>query len=411
MMAIRLLLLLLSLTATIPAAESGPCVPLAAPIRTGLAAVLAGMTSDLATQFNMSFTTGLALCDGTDMGFSSGLDDRFARTPLLPDALVPSGSVTKPWTAVAMLQLVQSGAVALTTPAWTVVDPALQKGWNTTMLTLWDNSPLMRTITIADLLGHTSGINEYPATLQAAVEAGGEFGPIELIDMTDKATLCPRTPCPKYYSSINYVLLGLAMVHLTGAATWTEWDQLSVIPAARRSAYNATAFPKLGKCEAYGDIAHQYAFFTLPSGVTPGEVMYNYVDISGTSCLNGWAMGNIAASGMNLAMFFRDLFAPPNTAAQLLRPDLAAQMVSPTELGGLTNSWACPAMTAPYNCSSPPPQCAGILARLNGGRDCCSCSNVPATGLDPSGWAGCSKGCLAFVLDTFHDQTPKIYPP
>ena len=78
---------------------------------------------------------GLALCDGTDMGFAAGLDDRFARTPLHSDALVPSGSVTKPWTAVAILQMVQAGKIQLTTPAYTVVDPALQRGWQTSKFT------------------------------------------------------------------------------------------------------------------------------------------------------------------------------------------------------------------------------------------------------------------------------------
>jgi hypothetical protein len=57
------------------------------------------------------------------------------------------------------------------------------------------------------------------------------------------------------------------------------------------------------------------------------QVDVNFYDISDKSCLNGWAMGNIAASGMNLAMFFRDLFGPADPAARLLPPALAAAMV------------------------------------------------------------------------------------
>ncbi len=38
-------------------------------------------------------------------------------------------------------------------------------------------------------------------------------------------------------------------------------------------------------------------------------------------------MGNVAASAMNLAMFFRDLFAPPSAAHQLLNPETAHKMV------------------------------------------------------------------------------------
>ena len=105
---------------------------------------------------------GLAYCDGSEVALSAGLDDRFARTPLRPDALIPSGSVTKPWTTVAMLQMVDQGRVELTTPAYTVVDPGLQKlgpvpGKQLTMSALWGHNPQMSRITIADLMGHSSG--------------------------------------------------------------------------------------------------------------------------------------------------------------------------------------------------------------------------------------------------------------
>ena len=38
-------------------------------------------------------------------------------------------------------------------------------------------------------------------------------------------------------------------------------------------------------------------------------------------------MGNIAASAMNLAMFFRDLFAPPTAGHELVKPETAHKMV------------------------------------------------------------------------------------
>ena len=70
-----------------------------------------------------------------------------------------------------MLQMVDQGRVELTTPAYRVVDPGLQKlgpvpGKQLTMSALWGHNPQMSRITIADLMGHSSGIHEYPGSLE-----------------------------------------------------------------------------------------------------------------------------------------------------------------------------------------------------------------------------------------------------
>jgi CubicO group peptidase (beta-lactamase class C family) len=358
--------------------------------------------------FNMSFTVGLATCDDHDFAFAAGLDDRFERTPLLPDSLVPSGSVTKPWTAVAILQMLGNAmpdgeTLNLSTPANKVIDPLLRRTWGTSMQELWLGSAQMNAITIRDLLGHTSGIQEYPGSLQTLVLSGKEFGPKELIDMTDKELLCPTVPCPKWYSSINYVLLGLAITHLKGLPNWAAWDQRTVIPEGRRRLYNATAFPKLGACTKYGRIAHQYAQQVVPSAKTPGDIYYMNFDISDLSCLNGWAMGNIAASGHDLAMFFRDLYAPPTPSHRLISESLAAEMVDPSQLLPLTNPWACPAKPKlpNYDCNAPPPgQCASYMQqRFHGGRDCCRCFDPPEEADLTTGWPGCTPACIAAFSD------------
>lgn len=223
---------------------------------------------------------------------------------------------------------------------------------------------------------------------------------MQLIQMTSNSLGCAALPCPKYYSSINYVLLGLAMTHLTGAANWADWDQLSIIPASRRrSLYNATFFPKLGSCSNYGNISHQYAEVLFQNAADPSRVDFNFYDISDKSCLNGWAMGNIAASGMNLAMFFRDLFNPASPSAQLLPEALTAEMVDTSTVAPMTNGWACAGEgpQAPYDCVNPPPQCAALLAPVEGGAMCCGCRDPPPGTKGDTGWppgpgtAGCPQ--------------------
>ena len=97
---------------------------------------------------------------------------------------------------------------------------------------------------------------------------------------------------------------------------WEDWDQSTVIPAKFRGDYSQWAFPTHGKCSDYG-YAHQYGghferMFETPRG---SQVFY---DVSGKSCLNGWAMGNVASTGLQLAKFFRDVYSPNGNPKALL---------------------------------------------------------------------------------------------
>lgn len=62
--------------------NSSSCTSLQEPVVRGLTETLEAQTAELAEQFNMSFTVGVAMCDGSEIATSAGLDDRFARTPL-----------------------------------------------------------------------------------------------------------------------------------------------------------------------------------------------------------------------------------------------------------------------------------------------------------------------------------------
>lgn len=118
----------------------------------------------------------------------------------------------------------------------------------------------------------------------------------------------------RYYSSINFVLLGYVLVGLNAVDSWDAYDQSSVIPAAFRSDYaGGWSFPNHGRCSAHPGVAHQYAgAFTgaadIASLIAPNDVgQLDIFDLYNFSCANGWTMGNVASSGLNLAMFFRDV--------------------------------------------------------------------------------------------------------
>lgn len=166
--------------------------------------------------------------------------------------------------------------------------------------------------------------------------------------MVDKTLLCPSPPCtPGTYSGINYVLLGFIAQSLGKHAHWTDWDQLvrcganccalldfavrsimvlheqqDVIKGDRKNLYKEIVFAHTGTCKTNPAIAHQYTTYT---DHTTGPIIFDLINYS---CLNGWSMGNAAASGKNLAMFFRDVFGPSvnGTRKPLVTPETARAM-------------------------------------------------------------------------------------
>ena len=88
-------------------------------------------------------------------------------------------------------------------------------------------------------------------------------------------------------------------------------------------------------------VSHQYSAEMLwrPNLETAD---FAFIDLYDYSCLNGWAMGNIAASARDLSMFFRDLFSPtPHApgAKPMLSPQSRDLMTDPKKMHMLSNSW------------------------------------------------------------------------
>ena len=61
----------------------------------------------------------------------------------------------------AILQQAELGKLSLDEPAFRKVDAELQRQNKTTMLELWNGNQEVNRITIRDLLGMTSGLNDY----------------------------------------------------------------------------------------------------------------------------------------------------------------------------------------------------------------------------------------------------------
>jgi CubicO group peptidase (beta-lactamase class C family) len=112
------------------------------------------------------------------------------------------GSITKQFTAISILQLVDKGKIALTDSIQKFIKDFHFKG---------------KTITIENLLTHTSGIKGYEqidAKIPNAMRF--DFSPKNILDSLDKLSL-DFDPGTKYnYSNSNYFLLGYIIEQVTG---------------------------------------------------------------------------------------------------------------------------------------------------------------------------------------------------
>lgn len=114
--------------------------------------------------------------------------------PLQPDMIFQIGSVTKQFTAVAILQLVEQGKISLQDSVQKYIKDFPFKGY---------------TITVENLLTHTSGIKDLMTIDHPGQNVlRWDFTPQQLIDHFKNEPL-EFKPCSKYnYTNSGYVLLG-----------------------------------------------------------------------------------------------------------------------------------------------------------------------------------------------------------
>jgi D-alanyl-D-alanine carboxypeptidase len=113
------------------------------------------------------------------------------------------GSVTKTFTAVLILKLVEEGHLSLDDP-----------------LAKWfPNYPNAETITVRHLLNHSSGIPEFlerPDVLMKSIIPWTYWEPQELIDIAAEGKSYFAPGSDWHYSNSNYLLLGLIAERITG---------------------------------------------------------------------------------------------------------------------------------------------------------------------------------------------------
>ncbi|WP_181558031.1 serine hydrolase domain-containing protein [Actinoplanes lutulentus] len=212
-----------------------------------------------------------------------------------PDSRFRAGSITKPFIATVVLQLVGEGRLALDDVVRNRLPGLLPDG-----------------ITVRHLLQHTSGLPNYTnSPAFGAVFSGPAdlvrlryrtWTPRELLGFVDGMPLRFEPGTDWWYANTNYVLLGLLIERVTGSAYATEIRRRILRPLGLRGTELPGTDPHLR-----GPHPHGYVPAPAPA---PGPV-----DITVFNPSLAGAAGEIISTTADLNTFFRAL-----VTGRLLRP-------------------------------------------------------------------------------------------
>ena len=265
------------------------------PTGAALIARLQPIVDAVAKYHNVSFSVGVRTNDtgGSPVVAFAGQNQRSSSSPSQPPSLVdanskfPVGSVTKSWTATAVMQLWEAGKIDIDAPIATYVDPILMRENGTTMLELWNNDTTVHNVTARLLMGMRAGLHDYDDAFFrnftfSHLNDGQYWTPYDIIHQLNKAWVCKPGACGEY-ASPGYVILGLALAQLANCSTWREYQQLSVVPPAVAAQYNDTSFPGEVACSADPAVVHQYTYEVRanpdPNATGADAVLVSFPDI------------------------------------------------------------------------------------------------------------------------------------
>ncbi|GAA3410758.1 serine hydrolase domain-containing protein [Streptosporangium vulgare] len=215
---------------------------------------------------------------------AAGVADVRTRRPVHPRMVHRVGSITKTFTAVAILQQVGRGRVELDAPVARYLPGLLP-------------DDLGRRTTVRMLLNHTSGIGDYvagafPSLVQASPQSLDEhrFRRISPPELVRFALEAPRTGEPGQvwsYSNANYVIAGLLLEKVTGTGAEayitrhvihaaglrdTSFPRTPVIPGPHSKAYEALY--------GYIDPPRDYSVYDMSWASTAGAVVSTMEDLN-----------------------------------------------------------------------------------------------------------------------------------
>ena len=247
------------------------------------------------------------------------------------------GSVTKMLTGSGVLRAVERGMLKLDAPAAPHIDPMLAALGLGSMTDLFGADASQ--ITPHHLGSMQSGVPDYdtakpwprppqdPFRAKVYAHPSKEWDPVDILNVSWVATgqLDFRPGERTSYSSTNFVLLGLLLAKVNGAAAWDKYDQLSALdalPPSRRALYDNVKLAVHG-APAHWTTVHGYdrtSYNGQNASRLPGTDVFQVKGVYG-----GWTASDVTARVADVARLAYDIFG--RSGPRILQPASVQTMV------------------------------------------------------------------------------------
>lgn len=184
-----------------------------------------------------------------------GMADLEQGTKITPESVFRIGSITKQFTAVAVLQLIESGKMALSDPITKFIPDYPTQG---------------KTITIAHLLTHTSGIQSYTNKPDFRTMMRRDLTPEELIATFRSDPMQFEPGAQWFYNNSAYILLGSIIEKVSGMSYAAYLEKNVFARAGLKHTFYGDVAPIIaGRVPGYGRdgkgfVNARYLSMTLP---------------------------------------------------------------------------------------------------------------------------------------------------
>ena len=185
---------------------------------------------------------------------AAGMADMELNVAIKPDMIFRLGSITKQFTAVAILQLAAQGKLSL--------QDDIKK--------YMPDLPFTETITVEHLLHHTSGIKSYTDKPDFFSNLRIDKSPMEVVNLTSKDSLEFKPGSQWDYNNTGYVMLGYIIEKVSGQTYEDYVQQYLFKPAGMtNSYYGSEKRIILNRVKGYGKagtnfLNSEYISMTLP---------------------------------------------------------------------------------------------------------------------------------------------------
>jgi D-alanyl-D-alanine carboxypeptidase len=237
---------------------------------------------------------------------TSGVSDSTTRAQVEPQMRFGIGSISKTFVAATVLQLVEEGRLSLDDPL---------RNW------LPDIAHITNTISIRQLLDHTSGVYDYFDSwdwyYDAIERPERAITTEELLEYSEPGYFPPGTGF--HYSNTGYLLLGMIIEKATGRTVLEEYKARFIQPLRLQSVYLSPVEPATGELiHAHGNFYNGFKNEVDISAI-PGNSYYSAV----------WVAGGLFATIEDVARWVEAL-----GSGSLHSPQTFAEMIRWNPVGG-----------------------------------------------------------------------------